>query len=251
MPEQQNIEYKQSWHDDYLKWVDCSPCGLSLEDLKSEHNSRPRNPLIAKACFMAGYIDAWGRGTLKIYDSCKAHGLPEPEIVEKDGGLLVTLYKTAQVTDEGGATGGATGGAIGGAIEARIAKIKEDFGSIEERLKYGIEDNINYFRIVSEPVFEYLSDEFGIDSEKLQVSFGLTSGKIQERFRIDSGKPLPNWFLILALIAVYPEIIASEIAKIIGLSERSVYKNLNELREKKLIQRIGGRKEGNWELKKQ
>jgi ATP-dependent DNA helicase RecG len=21
MPEQQNIEYKQSWHDDYLKWI--------------------------------------------------------------------------------------------------------------------------------------------------------------------------------------------------------------------------------------
>ena len=21
MPESQNIEYKQSWHDDYLKWV--------------------------------------------------------------------------------------------------------------------------------------------------------------------------------------------------------------------------------------
>ena len=25
MPEQQNIEYKQSWHNDYLKWV----CGLA------------------------------------------------------------------------------------------------------------------------------------------------------------------------------------------------------------------------------
>lgn len=24
MPEQQNIEYKQSWHDNYLKWV----CGF-------------------------------------------------------------------------------------------------------------------------------------------------------------------------------------------------------------------------------
>ena len=24
MPEQQNIEYKSSWHDDYLKWV----CGF-------------------------------------------------------------------------------------------------------------------------------------------------------------------------------------------------------------------------------
>ena len=25
MPEQQNIEYKQSWHDDYLKWA----CGFA------------------------------------------------------------------------------------------------------------------------------------------------------------------------------------------------------------------------------
>jgi ATP-dependent DNA helicase RecG len=25
MPEQQNIEYEQSWHDDYLKWV----CGFA------------------------------------------------------------------------------------------------------------------------------------------------------------------------------------------------------------------------------
>jgi len=25
MPEQQNVEYKQSWHDDYLKWV----CGFA------------------------------------------------------------------------------------------------------------------------------------------------------------------------------------------------------------------------------
>lgn len=47
------------------------PLGLTLEELKEEHNSRPRNPKIAKACFMAGYIDSWGRGTLKIYNSCK------------------------------------------------------------------------------------------------------------------------------------------------------------------------------------
>jgi ATP-dependent DNA helicase RecG len=25
MPEQQNIEFKQSWHDDFLKWV----CGFA------------------------------------------------------------------------------------------------------------------------------------------------------------------------------------------------------------------------------
>ncbi len=78
------------------------PFGLTLEELKGEHNSRPRNPKIAKACFMAGYIDAWGRGTLKIYKSCKEHGLPEPTISEKEGGFMVALHKIAQSNNEGG-----------------------------------------------------------------------------------------------------------------------------------------------------
>jgi len=50
---------------------------------------------------MVCYIDAWGRGTIKIYNSCKEHGLPEPAIIEKDGGFMVALYKTAQVADKG------------------------------------------------------------------------------------------------------------------------------------------------------
>jgi ATP-dependent DNA helicase RecG len=85
------------------------PFGLSLEELKREHNSRPRNPKIAKACFMAGYIDTWGRGTLKIIHSCRAAGLPEPDIMEKDGGIMVALYKTALVVGKGGQIGGQIG----------------------------------------------------------------------------------------------------------------------------------------------
>jgi ATP-dependent DNA helicase RecG len=92
--------------------------------LKEEHNSRPRDPKIAKACFMAGYIDAWGRGTLKIYNSCKEHGLPEPTIIEKDGGVMVTLLKTIPVND-GGTIGGTIGGAIGGTIEDLTDRQKE------------------------------------------------------------------------------------------------------------------------------
>ena len=72
------------------------PLGLSPEDLKSEHNSRPRNPIIANACFFAGYIDTWGRGTLKIINSCKEAGLPEPEIKEMNGGIEVTIFNLQQ-----------------------------------------------------------------------------------------------------------------------------------------------------------
>lgn len=69
------------------------PEGLSLEALKRSHPSRPRNPLIADVCFKGGYIDAWGRGTLKIINACLEAELPEPEIIERDGGVQVALFK--------------------------------------------------------------------------------------------------------------------------------------------------------------
>jgi len=69
------------------------PEGLSYEALKRTHSSLPRNPIIADVCFKAGYIDTWGRGTLKIFNSCREAELPEPEIQPFDGGVLVTIYK--------------------------------------------------------------------------------------------------------------------------------------------------------------
>ena len=69
------------------------PAGISLDSLKRQHHSRPRNLLIADVCFKGGYIDAWGSGTLKIISTCKEAGLPDPEIIEQDGGILVTLFK--------------------------------------------------------------------------------------------------------------------------------------------------------------
>jgi ATP-dependent DNA helicase RecG len=69
------------------------PEGISLESLKRSHKSKPRNLLIADVCFKGGLIDAWGRGTITIIDACKEAGLPEPELIEEDGGFMVTLFK--------------------------------------------------------------------------------------------------------------------------------------------------------------
>ncbi|MGF7023346.1 ATP-binding protein [Sphingobacterium sp. HSC-15S19] len=73
---------------------------LTIESLKRPHSSRPRNVLIADVCFKGGLIDAWGRGTIKIIEACKQAGLPEPEIIERDGGLLVTLFKNSMTTEQ-------------------------------------------------------------------------------------------------------------------------------------------------------
>jgi len=69
------------------------PEGLTLDALKRQHPSRPRNPLIAEVLFNCGYIDMWGVGTLKIIKACREAELPEPEIIERDGGVQVTIFK--------------------------------------------------------------------------------------------------------------------------------------------------------------
>jgi ATP-dependent DNA helicase RecG len=68
------------------------PEGMTIASLKGHHVSRPRNPLIADVCFKAGFIDSWGRGTLKIFEACENAGLPEATIASLDGGILVTLH---------------------------------------------------------------------------------------------------------------------------------------------------------------
>jgi ATP-dependent DNA helicase RecG len=75
------------WNDGGL------PEGISEEDLKKVHRSKPRNPLIADTCFKAGYIDLWGRGTIKIIEACKEAGLPEPVLKEEQGGFLSKIFK--------------------------------------------------------------------------------------------------------------------------------------------------------------
>lgn len=61
--------------------------------MKKEHNSYPRNKLLANVFYKGGHIESWGRGTLKIIEECKKHGLIEPVIQEQGGGVSVTIFK--------------------------------------------------------------------------------------------------------------------------------------------------------------
>jgi ATP-dependent DNA helicase RecG len=69
------------------------PSGVTVEDLKRKHPSRPRNPRIADVFFKAGLIESWGRGTIRIMEECVAAGLPEPAFELVSGGFQVTIFK--------------------------------------------------------------------------------------------------------------------------------------------------------------
>lgn len=86
---------------DFSVWNDGGlPEGITEEDLKKVHRSKPRNPLIADVCFKAGYIDSWGRGTIKIIEACEKAGLPEPVLKEEQGGFLSKIFKDRFTEDQ-------------------------------------------------------------------------------------------------------------------------------------------------------
>jgi len=207
------------------------PFGLSLEDLKSEHNSRPRNPLIANACFFAGYIDTWGRGTLKIIDACLKAGLPEPVIREMNGGVQITVFNHQQSENSE---------IIRNDFGMNYERVRNDFGTISERIVIEPAKNLDFIQNNYEVFKEYLQENFGITSEKLRNSFGIASEK-----------NLPNPISSLIIIILFPEITAEEIGLILGVSGRSAETYIKKLKEDNLIERIGGNKEGIWQIKKQ
>lgn len=67
-------------------------------------------------------------------------------------------------------------------------------------------------------------------SGKRRVSVGKTSGKILEACR------------------ERPSVTIPELAELIGITERSVQRNIQNLQKDGLLRRIGGRKEGLWEV---
>lgn len=144
------------------------PFGLSIEDLKSDHNSRPRNPIIANACFFAGYIDTWGRGTLKIINSCKEAGLPEPEIKEMNGGVEVTIF-ISEVPKSGLVDG--------------LVDIVRELGSVNDLMASTPEMNNERLKLHFGRITEHLQNTFGISSEKVGKEFGKRNTNLESCFR--------------------------------------------------------------------
>jgi len=72
------------------------PPELSIESLRREHPSRPRNPRLAQALYRARLIEHWGTGTLRMIQAAKDRGM-KLEFCQDGGVFAVRFIKTAQV----------------------------------------------------------------------------------------------------------------------------------------------------------
>ena len=69
------------------------PPNYSVEKLMQPHESHPRNRLMANVFYLAGFIEAWGRGYEKIRDAFKAEKLEMPVFEEVRGGFMATIKR--------------------------------------------------------------------------------------------------------------------------------------------------------------
>ena len=82
---------------------------------------------------------------------------------------------------------------------------------------------------------------------------GKGSGKVRERIVFELRKKnitlTENEYLVLLLIEVDKYLSAPQMASLLNVTSRSVEKYISKLRNEKLMERIGSRKEGYWQIK--
>lgn len=68
------------------------PPSLTLDQLRKEHRSFPRNLLFAEALYLARYIERYGTGTGDMIQRCREADLPEPDFQLTDG-FVTVIYR--------------------------------------------------------------------------------------------------------------------------------------------------------------
>ena len=99
-------------------------------------------------------------GTLKIFKACEEAGMPEPQIIEKDGGIEVTLFKTlTKKTDSAPKT-------------QSSEEIRDHFGTISGPIR-------DQFGTKVEATFKIIYEHPEYSAEKIAKELGVTSRTIE------------------------------------------------------------------------
>ena len=102
---QSGIPIQISVYEDrlYVANIGSLPENWTLENLMQKHASKPYNPNVAYAFYLAGFIESWGRGVEKICNALNADHLPMPEYTIHSGDIMIKFTgpedRIVRVTD--------------------------------------------------------------------------------------------------------------------------------------------------------
>lgn len=72
------------------------PRGIHLEELKTTHESFPRNSKITHVMYKQGMIESVGTGTQEMLRESQKIGAPDPEYIERGSTFIVIFHKNLQ-----------------------------------------------------------------------------------------------------------------------------------------------------------
>lgn len=114
------------------------PDGLTVADLKIDHNSILRNPDIAQICFYRRYIEMLGTGTQRMIRDCKENKFKVPVWKQRENMTTVIFPDVAHNRKSEGIIKGITEGISKGVI----AKIEGIIEGITEGITSGVREKM-------------------------------------------------------------------------------------------------------------
>lgn len=191
------------------------PYGLTTAMLREEHNSMPTNPTLATPMYLAGYIERMGSGTTDVVNDCVEAGLREPEF-EQTENFRATIWRRN----------------VGQNIAQNVGQRNEAEAALNQGFAQGEADG---------NVTQNVGQTDGNVGQKGNGNVGQT--KAQKR----KGE---RYIKVMNTLLTNRRVPQREIAEKLGVSERTINRDLDALRMTYRIEWIGGSRKGRWEIER-
>lgn len=112
------------------------PPYYTVEKLMEQHESHPRNRLMANIYYLAGFIEAWGRGYEKIRDAFQRESLEVPIFEEVRGGFMANIKRERFMTTQGKKV------VVENVVEVVVEELSERQRVIYNMIKSSVVENV-------------------------------------------------------------------------------------------------------------
>ena len=185
---------------------------LTLEGLRTAHQSLPGNPLLAEPMYLLRYIEKMGTGIVDMIRRCAEAGLPEPEF-DVGAGFVLRIWRP-----RGATTREASSTARGATLKSGRTTPKTDETTQE-----------------TAPTTQETTQETApTTQETTQETAPTTQKTVRDQ--------------ILDHLRAEPGLTRNELAELVDLTPDGVKYHLNNLRRAGAIRRVGSTKAGRWEV---
>lgn len=218
------------------------PYGLTAENIKSQHESHPHNPIIAEVLFRTTYLENWGSGVQRMITECRKVGVAEPAYHTTADAVVIAFARpnadgrmdSAQNEPKNGTDNGPQMSLKNEPKDDYKMTIKKEAQSADNEQEIS-EYNDHKMSLKNEP--KIIVDEPKNSDDGPKMSLKNDSREVKRASRRAS---------ILRLIQANPLISKAELAQLLGVSLITIRRDLQSLSS--VVRHVGPTNGGQWQF---